>query len=122
MILAPIAVKILYGPGFEDIVILVRILSVYMIFRSIANPLGSLIVATGRTDLGFYWNLVTLIVVPLAVVIGSQFSIEWVAVCLTIAMAMLYIPSWWFLVRRMISVRLGTYLLWTIPGISFMRK
>ena len=32
MILAPIAVKILYGPGFEDIVILVRILSVYMIF------------------------------------------------------------------------------------------
>ncbi len=122
MILAPIVVDILYGPGFEDIVILVRILSVYMIFRSIANPLGSLIIATGRTDLGFYWNLVTLVIVPLAVVIGSKFSIEWVALCLTVAMALLYIPSWWFLVRRMISVRLGTYLLWTIPGVSLVRK
>ena len=122
MLLAPLAVQILYGPGFDDIIILVRILCVYMIFRSIANPLGSLIIATGRTDLGFYWNLVTLLIIPIAVVIGSQFSIEWVAVSLSVAVALLYIPSWWFLVRRMISVRLSTYLLWTIPGVSFIKS
>jgi PST family polysaccharide transporter/teichuronic acid exporter len=122
ILFAPLAVKILYGPGFDEIVILVRILSVYMIFRSIANPLGSLIVATGRTDLGFYWNLITLMIIPVAVIIGSQFSIEWVAVSITIAVGLLYVPSWYFLVRKMISVELITYLLWTIPGVAFLKK
>ena len=121
ILLAPFAVRIFYGPGFDDIYNLVRILCVYMIFRSIANPMGSLIVATGRTDLGFYWNLVTLIIIPVAVVIGSQFSIEWVALCITFAVALLYIPSWWFLVRKMISVRLATYIYWTIPGVSLLK-
>ena len=120
--LAPIVVDIFYGEGFRDIVILVRILSIYMIFRSISNAMGSLIVATGRTDLGFNWNLVTLVVLPTAVILGSQFSIEWVAISITLAMILLFIPSWWFLIRKMIDVKLSTYLYCTIPGISFLDK
>ncbi|WP_296386910.1 MOP flippase family protein, partial [Winogradskyella sp.] len=55
IIFAPFIVEVMYGAGFEDIVILVRILSVYMFFRAIGNPVGSLVVATGKTHLEFYW-------------------------------------------------------------------
>ncbi len=51
ILFAPLIVKILYGTDYDSIVILVRILSVYMIFRAIGNPIGSLVVATGRTNL-----------------------------------------------------------------------
>lgn len=122
IVFAPLLVRILYGPDFEDIVTLVRILSIYVIFRSIGNPVISLIVATGKTELNFIWSLVTLAVMPLAVIIGSQFSIEGVAISLTVAMALLFIPNWWFLVRKMIGVRLLTYIYWIIPGIALIKN
>jgi len=122
IVLANPLVGLLYGNEFNDIVKLVQILSVYMIFRAFGNPLGSLIVATGRTDLGFIWNLLTLLVMPMAVIIGSQLSIEWVAGCLTIAMVVLFVPCWWFLVRKMIDIQLKTYVFWLIPGVSLLTK
>jgi len=122
IVLANPLVRLFYGNDFSDIVVLVQILSIYMIFRSFGNPLGSLIVATGRTDLGFIWNLLTLLIMPMAVIIGSQISIEWVAGCLTIAMIVLFVPCWWFLVRRMIDIQLKTYVYWLIPGVSLLAK
>lgn len=122
MILASPVVRLMYGSEFQDIVPLVQILCIYMMFRAIGNPLGSLIVATGRTDLGLVWNLITLIIMPIAVIIGSQLSIQWVAICLTLAMVVLFFPMWWFLVRRMIDVEFKTYIFWLIPGVGMLNK
>ncbi len=121
IIFAPFVVRILYGPNFDDIVVLVRILSVYMIFRSIGNPIGALVIATGRTNLDFYWSIFTLTIMPIAVIIGSQFSIEWVALSITIAMILLLIPNWWFLTRKMIKVSLPHYLYCIIPGVVVLK-
>ena len=59
ILLASLLVEILYGSQYLDIVILVRILAAAMLVRSILNPVGSLVVATGRTDLEFYRNILT---------------------------------------------------------------
>lgn len=91
---APIIVQLLYGTGFEEINPLVRILSVYMIFRAIGNPVGSLVIATGKTHLEFLWNMITLLVLPIFIYSGSIMGIEEVAWALTLAMAILFIPSW----------------------------
>lgn len=115
IIFAPIIVRIFYGEGYENIVTIVRILSVRMIFRSIANPMGSLIIATGRTDLGMAWNLMILPTVPIAVLIGAQFSIEWVAGSITISTILLFIPSWWFMIRKMSGAKFKDYVLSIIP-------
>lgn len=100
----PFIVTILYGGGYESIYTVVRLLCVYMIFRAIGNPIGSLVVATGRTDLDFKWNMITLVVTPMAVIVGSLFGIEGVAMSLTLAMVILYYPSWKYLVKEMIDV------------------
>ena len=111
ILFAPWVVTILYGEGFDDIVLLVRILSVYMIFRAIGNPVGSLVIATGRTDLEFIWNIVTLLILPLFIYVGSQYGIVEVTIAITSAMAILYIPSWKLLINRMIGASLKEYLI-----------
>ncbi len=117
-ILAPLLVSILYGENYVEIAGLVRILSMYMLVRSLFNPVGSLVVATGRTDLEFYWNLFTFAFIPIAIIIGSQFSIEGVALGMLFAMILLFVPFWWFLINRMIAIDFATYLSWVIPKLS----
>jgi O-antigen/teichoic acid export membrane protein len=114
-LLAYPAVFILYGSDFTDIVILVQILSAYMFIRSVASPVGSLVVATGRTELEFYWNLLVLLISPLAIYIGAQFSVEAVASSLILVMVILLIPAWKLLINKLCGASLVEYLQCYIP-------
>ncbi len=109
IIFAPIAVEIMYGTKNIDIVPLVRILCLYMFIRSISNPIGSLIIATGRTDLEFKWQVITLIVTPIFVFIGAQHSIIMASISVTLSMVVLFVPSWKYMVRPLIDVSLLEY-------------
>lgn len=100
-------VNIMYGPEFLDTVILVRILCVYMIFRAIGNPIGSLVISTGRTDLELKWNILNLIITPFCIYIASFFGIVEVTLSLVLLNAIMFYPSWKFLVYQMCG---GTFL------------
>lgn len=110
IITAPLLVSIFYGEDYEQIVPLVRLLSVYMLFRAFGNPIGSLVTATGKTDLEFYWNLLNLFIAPVFILIGSQGSIEWVAIALGVYMLVMLAPSWKFLVMRLTGASLKEFL------------
>ncbi len=117
MIFATPIVNILYGTNYESIVVLVRILSIYMILRAIYNPNGSLIVATGKTNLGFYWNMVAFPFIPIAVYVGSLFGIEGVTILLTIITAFLVIPGmWYFLINKLCGATFKEYVVAMIPN------
>jgi len=123
IVFAPIVVHVFYGGEYASIVLLVRILCVYMIFRAIGNPIGSLIIATGRTDIGFMWNIVLLIFMPIVVYVGSLFGIVEVTIALTLAMIILFLPSWYFLVRKMSGATLKEYVISIIRlNFSFSTK
>ena len=109
ILFAPFIVEIMYGAEFESIVILVRILSVYMIFRAIGNPIGSLVIATGRTDLEFYWNILNLFIMPIFIYIGARYGIVEVACSLVIAAFTLFVPSWRLLTHKMTGATLKEY-------------
>ena len=117
IVLAPTIVSILYGQGFQEIIILVRVLSIYMIFRAIGNPVGSLVIATGRTDLEFYWNLLTLFIMPTSIIVGAQFSLAAVTYSITIVMILLVVPNWYFLVYKLTKATLKEYLRALIPNL-----
>jgi PST family polysaccharide transporter/teichuronic acid exporter len=125
LLFSPFFITILYGDEYTNISGIVRILSLYMIFRAIGNPIGSLVVATGRTDKEFVWNLFTLIIIPMAIFIGSQFTIEIVALSLVLTMILLFVPSWWFLVRPLVKASLREYIEAIMPNpfrlMSFIR-
>jgi O-antigen/teichoic acid export membrane protein len=109
IVFAPWIVHLLYGSGFDEIIVLVRILSIYMIFRAVGNPMGSLATATGRTDLEFSWNLRTLFIMPAFIYIGSLFSIVGVTVSITFASVVLFYPSWRFLVYKLTNASFKEY-------------
>ncbi len=110
IVFAPFIVDIFYGKTYGHIVPLVQLLSVTMIFRAVGNPSGSLVIATGKTHLELIWNLVVLVTVPIAVVIGSYFSVLGIAVALVVSRLILFYPSWYFLVNKMIEVSFVEYM------------
>jgi len=121
IVFAKYLVIVLYGESFSDIVYLVRVLSLYMYIRSLGNPVGVLVIATGRTDLEFYWNVFVLSVIPIAIVVSSQYSIIAVAWTISITMFLLVLPAWYFMIRKMIEVNLSHYLKSIIPNIKTIK-
>ncbi|SHF85006.1 polysaccharide transporter, PST family/teichuronic acid exporter [Fodinibius roseus] len=111
-------VYVLYGESFLNIVVVVQILSAYMYFRSIGNPMGGLIIATGRTDLGFYWNLIVLAIMPAAIYIGALFSIEAIALSLSLTMLCLTLLAWRFIIFRITGSSFKKYLLNLVPDLK----
>lgn len=47
----------IYGKGWEQAAVLLSILSVVGIMKALGNPGGSVVLALGRADIGFWWNV-----------------------------------------------------------------
>jgi O-antigen/teichoic acid export membrane protein len=116
------AVVLLYGKKFLDIVLLVQVLSIYMFLRSVGNPVGSLITATGKTKLEFYWNLFVLLITPIAVYIGAQFSKEYVALSLIMASLILLYPFWKLLIFKLCGATAREFFLTFIPHFGIIYR
>jgi O-antigen/teichoic acid export membrane protein len=116
------AVLVFYGSDFSSIVIIVQILSGYMYLRSIGSPIGSLVIATGRTDYDFYWNLLVLLVMPLAIFVGAQFYVEMVALSLFLTMILLTLIAWRFLIFRLVKANFLEYAKALIPNFKRVYK
>ncbi|MEP5256036.1 MAG: MOP flippase family protein [Winogradskyella arenosi] len=118
IIFAPWIVEIMYGPGFDDIVVLVRILSIYMFIRALGNPIGSLVVATGKTYLEFFWNLLNLFMMPIVIYYGCKISLVGVTIILVGYSIALFIPGWRILVHNMTKASLKEYI-WAIIKLNY---
>jgi O-antigen/teichoic acid export membrane protein len=119
---API-ISIYYGNDYLEIVYTVRILSGYMVIRSISNPIGSLIVALGKTKLEFYWNLSLLIILPLFIWAGSFYGINGVAFGMFFSMIFLFYPAWYFLMKNLINISFLELMRHSfIPSLSYLKR
>jgi O-antigen/teichoic acid export membrane protein len=102
---------LLYGPSYVSGTLLLFTLAIYYSILSITNPVGSLQIATGRTDLGFYWTLFRASITPIALLFGIQLNgvqgIAWVLLGLSVGL--LY-PLWWFQIRTMLPMSFRQYL------------
>jgi O-antigen/teichoic acid export membrane protein len=114
--LAPWIVPILFGDGWIPAVILVQILSFIALLRSVANPLGSLLLAKGRADLGFYWNALLLSTQAAGVYLGAKLGGPVGVGLALLALQLLYfVGSYFFLVRKLLGPCLADYLMSMVP-------
>jgi O-antigen/teichoic acid export membrane protein len=113
---ADFIVFILYGDNYGEIVPFVRILSIYTFFVSVRIPLGTLIIATGKTHLEFYWFLVTSILTFGAIIFGVSYGPAGAAWALSLSMVLFYIPMWRYIIQKLISVSLVKYVKAHIPN------
>ncbi len=102
-------IYILFGPKWQDTVIIIQILSIWAAWRSTANPVGTLILARGRADLGFWWNLMVIFYVSITIFISSHWGVIGIAVGLNINLATLLYPAWKFLINPLCGARFWEY-------------
>ena len=98
-ILSEPLVLVLFGDKWHESIAIMQILALYFMFRSIGNPIGSLQLAKGRADLGFYWNLGLLLLIPIVIYVGSFYGLIGIALSLLGLQVFLNVPSWYFMVR-----------------------
>ena len=69
---APLAIPTVFGPQWRPAVRVVQLLCVYALLRATGSPVGSLLLAKGRADRAFHWNLGLLLLVGPTVYLGFR--------------------------------------------------
>jgi len=109
-VVAPVAVPVIFGDQWFPSIILIQILTIVGLLRSTGNPVGSLLLARGRADLGFKWNLALMITQIPGLYIGAKFG-GTVGVAIAFAILMcIYSPfNYLILIRKMVGPCLHDY-------------
>jgi len=96
---APELVRVLLGEKWGAAVPLLQVFAWWGLLRATGNPVGSLLMAVGRADLSFKWNLAWLFVTPPAIWLGSLHGTLGMAIAMLGVVAAGFVPNWYFLVR-----------------------
>lgn len=101
----------LFGLDWGEYKWVFMIMSLYFLIYASGNPVGTLLLARGRPELGFYWNAVTVILISSFVYLGIGGGLEGVAVALLFMQCLLIIPNYVFLVNKAVPIEFKTYFL-----------
>lgn len=106
---APVAINVFFGPGWSESATVVRGLLIMSMLWTIGNPIGSLLLAKGRADVGFWWNLFRVVVVFVGLLFFVRYGIVWVAVGHSLISLFLWPFSFW-VDRRAVGLDWRDYL------------
>ncbi len=114
---APEFIIVVFGEKWAPIILPLQILCLAGALKSIGTTVGSVLLAKGRSDLQFKWNIITVIVVPIAVVIGAKnYGITGVASAITV-MTILLFPIIQTITNRLIDLSMYEYMKAIYPSI-----
>ena len=103
LVVATPLVIFLLGPGWQQAVEVLKILSILGAFYSLANPIGSLLLAKGKANIGFWFNALGLGVYTIGILVGVHWGVSGVAWGILCASVSVLFPLefWvrWHLVR-----------------------
>lgn len=92
-----------YGAGWETSAALVQILVVVGMLKGLGNPGGAIVLALGRADVGFWWNVVWAAAVVLSLTIGFYIQADVFAISLALLLANILGTSVWHYIVHRIS-------------------
>lgn len=99
---APGVVPILLGKQWVGAVPIIRILSLLGILTTLGSPLGSFLIAKGRSDIGFYMNFLGFLFFPAGIMVGFRFGLTGVALALLLSTLLVMVPLD-FIVRKKVG-------------------
>jgi lipopolysaccharide exporter len=106
---APEVVALYLGESWTSTIPLMQIFAAWALLRSTGNPVGSLLMAKGRADLSFKWNLTWLFITPLAIWLGSHYGATGMATSMVLLGLIGYWPNWFFLVKQLSGISFTEY-------------
>jgi O-antigen/teichoic acid export membrane protein len=107
---APLLIPIFFGSKWNNSILIIQILCIVSLFKVINNPTGSLILAVGKANIGFYWNLAVMLLTIPFILIGAKLgSIYYISVSLIILQVIIQYPSYRVLIQKYINSKLFEY-------------
>lgn len=92
-------VRIWLGPGWLETAHLFRLLAVAAAIGAMNNPLGWFLISSGLTRRYRQFGVYNAAILITAFLIGVHYGAEGVALAYSVAMALLFVPSWCFVLR-----------------------
>jgi lipopolysaccharide exporter len=107
---APTLIPIIYGKQWMQSVFLVQVLAGVGLLRSLLNPMGTLLLAKGRADLGFFWDLCVVLPQLSVVAIALYFvGVTGVVYSLLLLHIAYFFLSYWYVIRRLVGSCFSQY-------------
>lgn len=104
VIISPTAIPLVFGEQWLNSIVFVQLLSLTALSRTIGNPVGSLLLAKGRPDLGFHFNLLVLLISIPFIFVGARLGgAPGMAAALLLLQILLQFPAYFYLIRPMIG-------------------
>jgi len=110
---------ITYGPEYVTGNYVLSYLAIYYFIICITTHVGSLQIATGKTNIGFKWSIINLILTPLVIYFASLISIEIVAFSRVILIITMLVLLWYIQLKPMIDISLKEFIFSFIKPILF---
>lgn len=115
-IVAPEFVVVVYGAKWGPIILPLQILCLAGGLKSIGTTVGSILLSKGRADIQLKWNILTAIVLPIAVFLGANYGITGVAAAVTIMTVILF-PIIQTITNKLIDLSMFDYCKSIFPSI-----
>lgn len=100
---------LLYGSDYTSGWLVLSALAVSYIIQSVFTPSGSLQIATGRTDVGFYWSILQALFTSIAIFLAASHGINAIALAIVLLSVLLVIPHWLLLYYRLAGISWSEY-------------
>ncbi len=107
-VVAPDFVPVVLGDQWVESVPVIQILCLLGVLRCLANPVGTVLLAKDRPDLGFKGNLVSFAVMAVALLIAVQHGLL-VTAWAEVGVTAIFWAVWLFVLRRLVGVRWSSY-------------
>ena len=101
--------SVVLGEQWLAVVPVIQILAIFGAVRSISNPVGSLLLATGRVRRGFWWNAALLALLPMVLYAGSRWGLVGISWSLLATQIVLALATWMFLVQPLCGAGFAEY-------------
>jgi O-antigen/teichoic acid export membrane protein len=117
--IAPTLIPLIYGAQWAAAISLIPPLAVVGLLRCIMNPIGTLLLAKGRADLGFIWTLGVVLLNTAAVMISLQLSgAVGIAYCLLMLHILYLFAIYTFVIRRLVGFCFALYIESLLPALT----
>lgn len=107
---APLLIPAVFGEKWVPSVPLVQLLAVLALSRSLGNPMGSVLLARGRADIGFRLNVLLIVLsVPALWIGGRQGGAVGIVGGLLAVQAVLHVVVFRWILRPQLGMHVGEY-------------
>ncbi len=108
-VVSPVAVPLLFGGKWSNTIILIQIMVILGIFKALCNPVGTIELAKGRADIGFYWNMTVFVISAIVLYLAVQSGVILLVVSYTVLSITNFVIGL-FIIRYLTGLKIMQYL------------